>query len=75
MLLFSQCFMSHSSCFLFLLSFLREPFHKLLAQGLIKGQTFRLPSGQYLQGEEVDLTGKNGLSGPIQVLPESQGQA
>ncbi|XP_011888715.1 PREDICTED: probable leucine--tRNA ligase, mitochondrial isoform X3 [Cercocebus atys] len=35
----------------------REPFHKLLAQGLIKGQTFRLPSGQYLQGEEVDLTG------------------
>ncbi|XP_078299298.1 leucine--tRNA ligase, mitochondrial isoform X12 [Panthera onca] len=35
----------------------REPFHKLLAQGLIKGQTFRLPSGQYLQREEVDLTG------------------
>ncbi|XP_006741345.1 probable leucine--tRNA ligase, mitochondrial [Leptonychotes weddellii] len=35
----------------------REPFHKLLAQGLIKGQTFRRPSGQYLQREEVDLTG------------------
>lgn len=35
----------------------REPFRKLLAQGLIKGQTFRLPSGQYLQREEVDLTG------------------
>lgn len=35
----------------------REPFHKLLAQGLIKGQTFRLASGQYLQREEVDLTG------------------
>ncbi|XP_012885720.1 PREDICTED: probable leucine--tRNA ligase, mitochondrial [Dipodomys ordii] len=35
----------------------REPFHKLLAQGLIKGQTFRLPSGQYLQREEVDFTG------------------
>ncbi|XP_019579619.2 leucine--tRNA ligase, mitochondrial [Rhinolophus sinicus] len=35
----------------------REPFHKLLAQGLIKGQTFRLPSGQYLQREEIDLTG------------------
>ncbi|XP_053075521.1 leucine--tRNA ligase, mitochondrial isoform X4 [Acinonyx jubatus] len=35
----------------------REPFHKLLAQGLIKGQTFRLLSGQYLQREEVDLTG------------------
>ncbi|XP_032153930.1 probable leucine--tRNA ligase, mitochondrial isoform X2 [Sapajus apella] len=35
----------------------REPFHKLLAQGLIKGQTFRLPSGRCLQREEVDLTG------------------
>ncbi|XP_063117101.1 leucine--tRNA ligase, mitochondrial isoform X2 [Cavia porcellus] len=35
----------------------REPFHKLLAQGLIKGQTFRLPSGQYLPREQVDLTG------------------
>ncbi|XP_044534837.1 probable leucine--tRNA ligase, mitochondrial [Gracilinanus agilis] len=35
----------------------REPFHKLLVQGLIKGQTFRLPSGQYLKREEVDLTG------------------
>ncbi|XP_044240731.2 leucine--tRNA ligase, mitochondrial isoform X2 [Ursus arctos] len=35
----------------------REPFHKLLTQGLIKGQTFRLPSGQYLRREEVDLTG------------------
>lgn len=50
--------------FLFPLSFLREPFHKLLAQGLIKGQTFRLPSGQYLQREEVDLTGENGPSVP-----------
>lgn len=54
--------------FLFLLFFLREPFHKLLAQGLIKGQTFRLPSGQYLQREEVDLTGKSGPPGPIPVL-------
>uniref|UniRef100_A0A5F8HHR6 leucine--tRNA ligase n=1 Tax=Monodelphis domestica TaxID=13616 RepID=A0A5F8HHR6_MONDO len=35
----------------------REPFHKLLVQGLIKGQTFRLPSGQYLKREEIDLTG------------------
>ncbi|XP_021112895.1 probable leucine--tRNA ligase, mitochondrial isoform X2 [Heterocephalus glaber] len=35
----------------------REPFHKLLPQGLIKGQTFRLPSGQYLPREQVDLTG------------------
>ncbi|XP_005696106.2 PREDICTED: probable leucine--tRNA ligase, mitochondrial isoform X1 [Capra hircus] len=37
----------------------REPFHKLLAQGLIKGQTFRLPSGQYLRREEVDFTGSD----------------
>eukprot|EP00069_Balaena_mysticetus_P000704 bmy_14846T0 len=50
----------------------REPFHKLLAQGLVKGQTFRLPSGQYLQREEVDLTGTNGPSSPIQVLTENQ---
>ncbi|KAM6161103.1 leucine--tRNA ligase, mitochondrial [Erethizon dorsatum] len=35
----------------------REPFHKLLVQGLVKGQTFRLPSGQYLPREQVDLTG------------------
>ncbi|KAM6169321.1 leucine--tRNA ligase, mitochondrial [Rhynchocyon petersi] len=35
----------------------REPFLKLLAQGLIKGQTFRLRSGQYLRREEIDLTG------------------
>ncbi|XP_019486509.1 PREDICTED: probable leucine--tRNA ligase, mitochondrial [Hipposideros armiger] len=47
----------YPTSFLFLLSLLREPFHKLLAQGLIKGQTFRLPSGQYLQREEIDLTG------------------
>ncbi|XP_036617946.1 probable leucine--tRNA ligase, mitochondrial [Trichosurus vulpecula] len=37
----------------------REPFRKLLVQGLIKGQTFRLPSGQYLKREEIDLTGKD----------------
>uniref|UniRef100_A0A672GAN6 leucine--tRNA ligase n=1 Tax=Salarias fasciatus TaxID=181472 RepID=A0A672GAN6_SALFA len=37
----------------------REPFWKLLVQGLIKGQTFRLAeSGQYLKREEIDFTGK-----------------
>uniref|UniRef100_A0A3P8V0L5 leucine--tRNA ligase n=1 Tax=Cynoglossus semilaevis TaxID=244447 RepID=A0A3P8V0L5_CYNSE len=37
----------------------REPFRKLLVQGLIKGQTFRLAEGgQYLKREEVDLTGR-----------------
>uniref|UniRef100_A0A8C3LSV5 leucine--tRNA ligase n=1 Tax=Chrysolophus pictus TaxID=9089 RepID=A0A8C3LSV5_CHRPC len=36
----------------------KEPFHKLLVQGLIKNQTFRLrTTGQYLKREEVDLTG------------------
>uniref|UniRef100_A0A8C5GGC4 leucine--tRNA ligase n=1 Tax=Gouania willdenowi TaxID=441366 RepID=A0A8C5GGC4_GOUWI len=37
----------------------REPFWKLLVQGLIKGQTFKLAeSGQYLRREEVDFTDK-----------------
>lgn len=36
----------------------KEPFHKLLVQGLIKNQTFRLSTtGQCLKREEVDLTG------------------
>lgn len=36
----------------------REPFNKLLVQGLIKGQTFRLAStGRYLQRDEVDISG------------------
>ncbi|CAN2389644.1 Belongs to the class-I aminoacyl-tRNA synthetase family [Pristimantis euphronides] len=36
----------------------REPFKKLLVQGLIKGQTFRLAStGRYLQRDEVDMSG------------------
>ncbi|XP_034554060.1 probable leucine--tRNA ligase, mitochondrial [Notolabrus celidotus] len=35
----------------------REPFRKLLVQGLIKGQTFRLAdSGQYLKREDLDFT-------------------
>ncbi|XP_068616365.1 leucine--tRNA ligase, mitochondrial [Brachionichthys hirsutus] len=35
----------------------REPFFKLLVQGLIKGQTFKLAdSGQYLKREEIDFT-------------------
>ncbi|XP_040021816.2 leucine--tRNA ligase, mitochondrial [Gasterosteus aculeatus] len=37
----------------------REPFWKLLVQGLIKGQTFKLAdSGQYLKREEIDFTDK-----------------
>ncbi|XP_065485772.1 leucine--tRNA ligase, mitochondrial isoform X3 [Caloenas nicobarica] len=36
----------------------REPFHKLLVQGLIKNQTFRLTTtGQCLKREEIDFTG------------------
>ncbi|XP_057690507.1 probable leucine--tRNA ligase, mitochondrial isoform X2 [Corythoichthys intestinalis] len=37
----------------------REPFRKLLVQGLIKGQTFRrADNGQYLKREEIDFTDK-----------------
>ncbi|MED6282959.1 putative leucine--tRNA ligase, mitochondrial, partial [Characodon lateralis] len=37
----------------------REPFWKLLVQGLIKGQTFKLAdSGQYLKRDQIDFTGK-----------------
>ncbi|XP_026040280.1 leucine--tRNA ligase, mitochondrial isoform X1 [Astatotilapia calliptera] len=37
----------------------REPFRKLLVQGLIKGQTFKLAgSGQYLKREEINFTDK-----------------
>ncbi|XP_053322981.1 leucine--tRNA ligase, mitochondrial [Spea bombifrons] len=36
----------------------REPFQKLLVQGLIKGQTFKLAStGRYLKKHEVDISG------------------
>uniref|UniRef100_A0A8C1S7J2 leucine--tRNA ligase n=1 Tax=Cyprinus carpio TaxID=7962 RepID=A0A8C1S7J2_CYPCA len=36
----------------------REPFRKLLVQGLIKGQTFRVPeTGQYLKKEDIDFSG------------------
>lgn len=45
-------------------SFLREPFHRLLVQGLIKNRTFRLATtGKYLKREEVDLSGKWGYCG------------
>uniref|UniRef100_A0AAQ5ZZ26 leucine--tRNA ligase n=1 Tax=Amphiprion ocellaris TaxID=80972 RepID=A0AAQ5ZZ26_AMPOC len=41
----------------------REPFWKLLVQGLIKGQTFKLAdSGQYLKREEIDFTGTHYLN-------------
>uniref|UniRef100_A0A4W6CJG2 leucine--tRNA ligase n=1 Tax=Lates calcarifer TaxID=8187 RepID=A0A4W6CJG2_LATCA len=41
----------------------REPFRKLLVQGLIKGQTFKLAnSGQYLKREEIDFTGTHYLN-------------
>uniref|UniRef100_A0A8C7FHA3 leucine--tRNA ligase n=1 Tax=Oncorhynchus kisutch TaxID=8019 RepID=A0A8C7FHA3_ONCKI len=42
----------------------REPFKKLLVQGLIKGQTFRAAdSGQYLKRDDIDFTGEE----PVQV--------
>ncbi|KAJ8290840.1 hypothetical protein GJAV_G00018210 [Gymnothorax javanicus] len=37
----------------------REPFQKLLVQGLIKGQTFRVAeNGQYLKREDIDFSGQ-----------------
>uniref|UniRef100_A0A8C6T8B9 leucine--tRNA ligase n=1 Tax=Neogobius melanostomus TaxID=47308 RepID=A0A8C6T8B9_9GOBI len=42
----------------------KEPFRKLLVQGLIKGQTFkRANSGQYLKREEIDFTGMTQSAG------------
>ncbi|XP_072317050.1 leucine--tRNA ligase, mitochondrial [Eucyclogobius newberryi] len=41
----------------------REPFRKLLVQGLIKGKTFKLAkNGQYLKKEELDFTGEQPVS-------------
>lgn len=41
----------------------REPFRKLLVQGLIKGQTFKLAkSGQYLKRDEIDFTAEKPVS-------------
>lgn len=41
----------------------REPFRKLLVQGLIKGQTFKLAdSGQYLKREEIAFGGTGYLN-------------
>lgn len=42
----------------------REPFRKLLVQGLIKGQTFRqAETGQYLKKQDVDLTEECSVAG------------
>lgn len=51
---------------------LREPFYKLLVQGLIKSQTYKLTTtSQYLKREEIDLTGKRDFMGwPAQVHPQ-----
>uniref|UniRef100_A0A665V8N0 leucine--tRNA ligase n=1 Tax=Echeneis naucrates TaxID=173247 RepID=A0A665V8N0_ECHNA len=49
-------------CHFSLLVSFREPFWKLLVQGLIKGQTFKLAdSGQYLKRDEIDFTGTQGI--------------
>ncbi|NWX85225.1 SYLM protein, partial [Nothoprocta pentlandii] len=55
--LFYARFLSHF-CHDLNMSKHKEPFHKLLVQGIIKNQTFRLATtGQYLKREEIDLTG------------------
>ncbi|KAG7242229.1 hypothetical protein INR49_024275 [Caranx melampygus] len=57
----------------------REPFRKLLVQGLIKGQTFKLAdSGQYLKREEIDFTGKEPVAlggGDIEVTWEKMSKS
>nr|XP_057940530.1 probable leucine--tRNA ligase, mitochondrial [Doryrhamphus excisus]XP_057940531.1 probable leucine--tRNA ligase, mitochondrial [Doryrhamphus excisus] len=57
----------------------REPFRKLLVQGLIKGQTFRqADSGQYLKREEIDFTGKEPVAlggGQVEVIWEKMSKS
>ncbi|XP_045901325.1 probable leucine--tRNA ligase, mitochondrial [Micropterus dolomieu] len=57
----------------------REPFRKLLVQGLIKGQTFKLgDSGQYLKREEIDFTAKEPVAcsgGRIEVTWEKMSKS
>uniref|UniRef100_A0AAQ5YDC3 leucine--tRNA ligase n=1 Tax=Amphiprion ocellaris TaxID=80972 RepID=A0AAQ5YDC3_AMPOC len=57
----------------------REPFWKLLVQGLIKGQTFKLAdSGQYLKREEIDFTDKEPVAlngGRIEVTWEKMSKS
>ncbi|XP_070823316.1 leucine--tRNA ligase, mitochondrial [Chaetodon trifascialis] len=57
----------------------REPFWKLLVQGLIKGQTFKLAdSGQYLKREEIDFTEKEPVAcsgGRIEVTWEKMSKS
>ncbi|XP_023275639.1 probable leucine--tRNA ligase, mitochondrial [Seriola lalandi dorsalis] len=57
----------------------REPFRKLLVQGLIKGQTFKLAdSRQYLKREEIDFTGEEPVAsggGRIEVTWEKMSKS
>uniref|UniRef100_A0A3Q2EEF4 leucine--tRNA ligase n=1 Tax=Cyprinodon variegatus TaxID=28743 RepID=A0A3Q2EEF4_CYPVA len=57
----------------------REPFWKLLVQGLIKGQTFKLAdSGQYLKREEIDFQGKEPVAlsgGSVEVTFEKMSKS
>lgn len=57
----------------------REPFWKLLVQGLIKGQTFKLADGgQYLKKEEIDFTDKEPVAlngGRVQVTYEKMSKS
>ncbi|KAK2910436.1 hypothetical protein Q8A73_008151 [Channa argus] len=57
----------------------REPFSKLLVNGLIKGQTFKLAdTGQYLKIEEIDFTDKEPVAlggGRIEVTWEKMSKS
>lgn len=57
----------------------REPFRKLLVQGLIKGKTFRrADGGQYLKREEIDFTDKEPVAcdgGRVEVTYEKMSKS
>ncbi|XP_051574191.1 probable leucine--tRNA ligase, mitochondrial isoform X1 [Myxocyprinus asiaticus] len=58
----------------------REPFKKLLVQGLIKGQTFRVAeTGQYLKKDDIDFTGSEPVQrdtgSPLQVTWEKMSKS
>uniref|UniRef100_A0A8C6T5K6 leucine--tRNA ligase n=1 Tax=Neogobius melanostomus TaxID=47308 RepID=A0A8C6T5K6_9GOBI len=54
----------------------KEPFRKLLVQGLIKGQTFkRANSGQYLKREEIDFTGMTQSADKLEITWEKMSKS
>ncbi|KAG7270903.1 hypothetical protein CRUP_000262 [Coryphaenoides rupestris] len=70
-------FLSHFCCDQGLVAH-REPFRKLLVQGLIKGQTFRLAGGgPYVRREDIDFSGEEPVAagGPLEVTWEKMSKS